>query len=73
MKKLLALLIISVLFLSLCACGESKKSDYDKEQVLRDNLNQLEDEYDKAKQNADQFRQDVDDYYDALNELEKYN
>lgn len=77
MKKLIALLLMGILAVSLCACASDsgkKKSSYDDEiKKLEDSIGQLEDAYDKAKENADNFRNDVDDYYNALNELEKYN
>lgn len=78
MKKLIALLLIGILAVSLCACasdkGTNKKNSYDDDiKKLEDSIGQLEDAYDKAKENADNFRSDVDDYYNALNELEKYN
>lgn len=73
MRKFVCILFVAILAISFCACNKSKNSGYDKEQQLRDQIGQLEDEYDKAKENADKFQQDVQDYYDALNDLEKYN
>ncbi len=57
----------------LCACKESTNNEYDEENRLREHIGQLENEYDNAKQNADRFRQDVDDYNNLLDELENYN
>ncbi len=73
MKKLIIISLIAVLAISLCACGKNKNSGYDKEDQLREQIGQLEDEYDNAKQKSDQFKHDVSDYYDALNDLDKYN
>ncbi len=70
MKKLIALLIIIILSVLLCACSDDES---DKMSRLENSIAELEDDYNNAKQNAEQFSQDVNDYYDALDELEKYN
>lgn len=70
MKRFILLLLILVLGLSLCACSDDES---DKMSRLENSIAELEDDYNNAKQNAEQFSQDVNDYYDALDELEKYN
>lgn len=66
MKKLLALLIVVILGISLCAC------ESDSERAQRQ-AELLDDKYENAKEEYDQFQQDVNEYYDALEDLEKYN
>lgn len=70
MKRFILLLLFLVLGLSLCACSDDES---DKMSRLENSIAELEDDYNNAKQKADQFSQDVNDYYDALDELEKYN
>lgn len=69
LKRFIIFVFVIILLFSLCGCETKEERELRRSQ---EEVERLTVEYEKAKAESEKFKRDVDAYYDALDELNKY-